>query len=116
MTANRKALILLSQEAKQLVEMGEYARVNDALIGIYSELKNLSEDREDWNTFKGWKLKGFKVIKGEKGSTIWGRKRKVEIKDSTDDSEESKTMRFYPTATIFHKTQVEKIVEKQKTK
>ena len=113
MNANRKALILLSKEAKQLVEMGEYAKVNDALIGIYSELKNVSEDREEWNTFKGWKTKGYKVIKGEKGSTIWGKKRKIEIKDSTDETEESKAMKFFPTATVFHKSQVEKITKKE---
>jgi len=116
MNANRKALILLSKEAKMLVETGEYTKVNDALIGIYSELKNVSEDREDWNTFKGWKTKGYKVIKGEKGSTIWGKKRKIEIKDSTDDSEESKSMKFFPTATIFHKSQIEKIVAKKEGK
>jgi len=110
--AKRQALVALSQAVKPLVEAGEFENVNSALIAHYSEAHGVSE--EDWGTFKTWQEKGLAVVKGSKGSTIWGRKRKIEVKNAeieenaTDEEKETaKAMKFYPTATIFHIGQVE---------
>lgn len=121
MKANRTALIAMSQEAKVLVEAGEYEKVNDALVAMHAELLGVSENREDWNTFNGWKKSGKMVIKGQKGSTIWSRKRKVEAKDSeaeatatAKDKETAKAFSFFGVATIFHSSQVEEYTPKAK--
>lgn len=123
MKANRQALIAMSQEAKSLVEAGEYERINEALVAMHSEILGVSSDRESWNTFNGWKQAGKMVIKGEKGSTIWSRKRKAEAKDSeaeatatTKEKETAKAFSFFGVATIFHSSQVEEYTPKAKAK
>ena len=119
----RAKLISLSQVAKSLVEQGDYERVNDALLGMYSDSLGVSDSREDWGTFKNWREQGYAVCKGEKGYSVWGKKRKIEVKGanedvssnvSTEEQEVAKQMRYYPIATLFHKSQVESLAERQK--
>lgn len=43
--------------------------VNELLTDIYSNQARASE----WDTFKGWKKKGFFVAKGERGFAVWSR-------------------------------------------
>lgn len=43
--------------------------VNELLTDIYSNRARASE----WDTFKGWKKKGFFVAKGERGFAVWSR-------------------------------------------
>ena len=108
----RQRLITMSKVAKGLVDMGVYDKVNDALIGMYSEDMGVDDTPEDWATYNTWKKGGLVVIKGESGKTVWGKKRKYEVKDATenvdvDNKDDAKAMKFYPTATVFHRTQVQ---------
>ena len=43
--------------------------VNELLTDIYSNQARASE----WNTFKGWKKRGYYVARGERGFAVWSR-------------------------------------------
>lgn len=43
--------------------------VNELLTDIYSNRARASE----WDTFKGWKKRGYYVAKGERGFAVWSR-------------------------------------------
>lgn len=43
--------------------------VNELLTDIYSNQARASE----WDTFKGWKKRGYYVAKGERGFAVWSR-------------------------------------------
>lgn len=115
MKATRKKLIADSKAVRPLVEAGEFERVNDALMSMYSDMLGFTSDRDDWNTFAGWKAKGYKVTKGSKSTVIWGSKRKATVKDSeaeatasAEEKAEAKKFAFFPTCNLFHISQVEK--------
>ena len=115
MKATRKKLIADSKAVRPLVEAGEFERVNDALMALYSDMLGFSYDRKEWNTFAGWKKNGYKVTKGSKSTTIWGSKRKAVQKDSeaetgasAEEKAEAKKFAFFPTCNLFHISQVEK--------
>lgn len=91
----------LSQIAKFRIELnGTDQRINEALIEMYS-----TEEHTEFNTFKGWKEKGFSVKKGEKGFFVWSKKLKATEK--TESSEEDKEFKFFGIAHIFSNAQIE---------
>jgi len=89
--------------------------VNEMLTDIYSNRTRASE----WDTFKGWKKRGYYVAKGERGFAVWSRPIKADDADTdtgntdtdagtgTGESGESKPEResFY-VAYIFCAAQV----------
>lgn len=99
---NRKKLIALSQTAKELVKLGEYDRVNDAIIdAIY--LKEHPEIKE-FKTFGQWKHEGRTIVKGSKAFIIWGQPRKgQEVEQSTEEPQEYK---YWPLCYLFADNQV----------
>jgi len=102
----KQALIELSKRIKIAQKMGGELTglsVNKAILKIYEKQTGQTE----WNTFKGWKNKGFKVQKGQKGFAIWSKPRKVTKKE--DEKEEK--YKFYGMAYLFHSDQVEAIEE-----
>ena len=69
----RAALIALSrpiQAARKggLLPWAEFATVNECLVLIYQRRTG----QTDFETFMGWKERGFSVKKGETGFAIWG--------------------------------------------
>ena len=105
----RAHLVLLSKKAKKDFPN---MKVNDWLLNHYSNgLDGVTPN--DWNTFKGWKEKGFKVIKGEKSFPIWGKPRKFK-KEIEGGGEKEFSM--FPMANLFHKRQVEKEERLPKTR
>lgn len=85
-------------------ETGE--RVNDLLTAQYSRAAACA----DWDTFQGWKKRGFFVGKGEKGFAVWSRpitKDDDQGEDQGDDQEDNdnRAAPFY-TAFIFCARQV----------
>lgn len=52
--------------------------VNELLTDIYS---NRAQARE-WDTFKGWKKRGYYVAKGERGFAVWSRPIKADDADT----------------------------------
>ena len=100
--AKKTLLKQLSQRAKMLIELeGEGRNVNSVLIEMYT-----NETHQEFNTFKNWIAKGYKVKKGEKGFFVWSKKLKgTEKKENEDD----KDFKFFGIAYIFSNAQVQPI-------
>jgi len=94
---NRLKLQELSRQAKELFENDinppVLITVNEMLKHyIYNPLNTL-----EFDTFQGWKIKGFQVKKGEKGYLFWSKPNKHLLKEDTeqtDDTEEKDKLFF----------------------
>ncbi|WP_271407302.1 ArdC-like ssDNA-binding domain-containing protein [Tenacibaculum soleae] len=98
----KEVLKQLSQKAKALIQLKDLDKnVNAVLIDMYT-----NETHNEFNTFKNWISKGYKVKKGEKGFFIWSKKLKgTEKKENEDD----KDFKFFGIAYIFSNAQVQPI-------
>ena len=95
----RKELIEYSNLVKPLVEQGICTTINQAIkTAIYSDI--------ELNTFKGWKEKGYSVMKGEKALLLWGAPRKNKQEDAEESENETS---FFPICYVFSINQVQKI-------
>ena len=107
--AKRNMLKSMSETAKMMMETNPDVgdRVNDVIL----ENMYKSEEHNQFNTFKGWKEQGFKVIKGSKAFFIWSKPRKIDKKNeqeqSTDD--DKKSYKMFGLAYLFSNAQVEPI-------
>lgn len=98
----RNRLIELSQNAKALVEAGEYDRINEAIVnGIYKEE---NPQIEEFKTFGQWKQEGKTIKKGSKAFLVWGHPRKTE--QTPEGSEEPKEYKYWPVCYLFSNLQV----------
>lgn len=61
--------------------------VNELLTDIYSNRARASE----WDTFKGWKKRGYYVAKGERGFAVWSRPIKADEADADTDTGATET-------------------------
>lgn len=101
MRAKRAYLHKLSQQAKELVEMGEAESINEGLAMIYAE-----EGHRNLKSFKEWLKVGKVVKKGEKALLLWGKPlRKQKEQEQTPEDQEDPD--FYPLAYVFSSKQVE---------
>lgn len=101
--AKRNALFNITVDLIPLAK-AQGVRVNDLLIEMYA--KQIGCGKSDFNTFYGWKDKGFKVKKGEKGFPIWSRPKDV-IKEEKTGQQADDEHKFFGLAYMFHKGQVE---------
>ena len=86
----KQLLKALSVNAKAIIEIeGEERNVNSVLIEMYT-----NETHQEFNTFKSWKEKGYKVKKGEKGFFVWSKKLKATDKE-TAGSEDENEFKFF---------------------
>lgn len=106
---NRKRLIAFSQQAREMIEQGEYATVNTALIGLYAEE---NEGIEEFKTFGQWKQDGYTILKESKAFLVWGQPRKVE--QVPEGSTEPKEFKYWPLCYLFANTQVFKPIRAEK--
>jgi hypothetical protein len=100
----------LSAEFKMLVKCEAIDSVNEGLVNFYREkIGQATGEPVEFQTFKGWKDKGFKVRKGEKSFVVWGSpvktKKKEEVKENNETEPDGK---FYPLSYLFCSLQVEK--------
>jgi len=103
----RKQLAAISRAAKMLVKEGAFDSVNQALLDVYSDGEDL-----EFNSFNGWKEKGFVVKKGEKAFLIWGKPTKAQKKAAENDDEDNE-FRYFPLAYVFSEKQVEPLNTKK---
>ena len=82
----------------------KYPTINSYLRATYASL----EDTTEFNSFKGWKDKGFKVKKGEKAYRVFSAPKKMKIGEDKKTGEDVTKDRFFQ-ACIFSENQVEKI-------
>ena len=86
----RAFLRAASAQLKPLAQSSEKS-VNELFTDIYS---NQSQARE-WDTFKGWKKRGYYVAKGERGFAVWSRPIKADEAETdagaTDAGERGET-------------------------
>jgi hypothetical protein len=103
--AKRDALFSITADLIPLAK-AQNCKVNDLLIAMYA--KQIGCGTSDFNTFYGWKLKGFKVKKGEKGFAIWSRPKDTIKEEKTGQKAEDEN-KFFGLAYMFHKGQVEAV-------
>jgi len=118
--AKRLALCHQSKEAKMVLKnlemlpldhpLRECSKVNDVLKYWHRETTGqLNPDH--WDTFQGWKQRGFFVQKGEGGFLIWGKPRKM--KGTAEKATEigaieeiEHDFKAFPLCYLFHAGQV----------
>ncbi len=104
----RSILKSLSKNAKILFEMNkvEETKINDIILNHFYK----TEKHQEFNTFKGWQEKGYKVKKGAKAFFIWSKPIKAK-KTKKEDSEKDQKDEFkmFGIANIFSNEQVEKV-------
>lgn len=103
----RAQLLADSNAARQLVEMGEYDSINEALVAFYTT----GENRE-FNMFAQWLKLGYVVKKGEHCRfPVWGQpvdknkpgaQAQAEAAATEDDS-----TRYWPMVHLYSNAQVE---------
>jgi hypothetical protein len=107
-TAEEKkaVLIQLSEEVKLKIELGETKEetVNGGLIELYS-----NKEHKEFDTFHGWKKRGFKIKKGSKCFFVWTKpiKSKNKKENQKEEKEEVKEYKFFKMAYLFSNAQVE---------
>lgn len=110
----REHLKAQSRAVRELVESGKYKTINDALIDtLYND-----ETHHEFKSYRGWKIEGYQVRKGEKGFLLWGRpkEKKNDKENQKPDTISNKTKEehdpFYPVAHVFSEAQVDqKVIE-----
>jgi hypothetical protein len=102
----RAALLANSASARQLVEMGEYDSINEALVALYT-----TGEHREFNMFGQWIKLGYAVKKGEHCQfPVWGQpvdKDKPGAKAQPESEGEDDSTRYWPTAYLFSNAQVE---------
>jgi hypothetical protein len=123
--AARQALIAMSQEAQDMMEMAENGmelegfedceKVNDFLLVMHQQATGC----EHFKTFHDWKKAGYKVKKGSKSYRVWGSPLKAKkpgeeqqaepAPEAEGKSDAAKTFKFWPMCSLFTENQVEPI-------
>ena len=118
--AKRLALCLKSKQAKAILKnietlpfghpLRDCEKVNDVLKFWHCE-STTQHNPDCWDTFQGWKERGFYVQKGEAGFLIWGTPRKMKGKSEQQTQtgtieEVEKEYSAYPLCYLFHSAQV----------
>lgn len=112
----RSELIVLSQKAREYREIQlnnanneeDFIRwstttINDIIADSYRNRTGATV----FKTLKQWNQLGYRVNKGEKAFTLWGRKKEVkEKKENKQDSDNEVDYEFYPIAFLFSDQQV----------
>jgi len=98
----RKALIELSKIAQMMRKNGDDRKVNDIIIeDFYTQ-----DGHSQFQLFRDWKEQGYRIKKGSRAFTVWGKKRKGQAQDP--ENEEEKEYKFFPLAYLFSNKQVTK--------
>lgn len=91
-----------------LEPFSQFETVNECLVVIYTKRTG----QTDWETFMGWKERGYSVKKGETGAAIWGRpvrlKRRRGDAAAAEPSADSET-EWFPVSYLFHAGQVQDV-------
>jgi len=106
MEQKRNILKDLSTTAKLMLELDPDSgnNVNDVILNKMYK----SNQHNEFNTFKGWKEKGFKVMTGQKAFFIWSKPRKVEKKNEDKESGKDE-YKMFGIAHLFSNSQVESL-------
>jgi hypothetical protein len=104
----RKWLSAISQPYKVLVKAGAIDSINAAIMEAYKK----EFPSATFDTFNGWKSKGYTIRKGAKAFILWGQPRSISKKDAdprptqTDQTESENETEFFPVAHLFSSLQV----------
>lgn len=109
MEEKRDLLKQMSESAKMMMELnpdiGE--GVNDVILNTMYR----SSEHSEFHTFKGWKQKGFMVVKGSKAFFIWSKPRKVKKKEEDIEEGKKNEYKMYGIAHLFSNAQVEPLTQ-----
>lgn len=107
----RARLRAMSTEVKPLVRAGAFDTINEAIMALFYD----PEGEKDFRTFWEWKRAGRRVMKGQKGSPIWGRPIDREgpqqdaqpQPEATTGPEDEDKEPFWPICYLFEASQTE---------
>ena len=103
---SRKAeLIALSAEMRVLKALGQISSVNEGLMLHYKSRTGGTE----FHGFYDWKERGYKVKKGEQGSALWSRPKKMKLHKVVAGEETEIELDKFAVAYVCHERQVEKV-------
>lgn len=112
MKRNQARAIL--KELSAIIKMGfkngmyeEHGTINEVLLS--PEFYGI--DHLELHTFNGWKKKGYRVRKGEKGWIIWAKPKAMKKGEQQPQTDEEKEEKWFPTCYLFTSEQVEPIAQ-----
>ncbi len=94
----------LAEELGQLGEKYAEAYTMNQKLSVYYDITELAT-----GTFKMWKEKGYKVVKGSKSFKFWSKPIKAKKKEAEGEETKETKYKFFNVAHIFTSEQVEKI-------
>lgn len=97
----RLALSELSRQIAPLVKLGQYDRINEALLACYQ-----TDQHRYFKTLRQWNKEGFQVIKGSEAFAVWARP-KTKYKKENNIPTDEKDFSFFPICFLFSNSQVE---------
>ena len=103
----REFLKSLSVSAKQLVNIGAFDTVNEAII----ETVYKTDGNTHFNTFFGWKEQGFNIKRGSKAFVVWGKPKTVKKREVQEGEKDE--FSHFPLAYLFSNLQVEPQEQKE---
>jgi len=106
----REMLKTISAQIHLLVESGQFATVNEAVI----ETCYKSEEHQVFKKFHEWKDEGKKIKKGSKGFPVWSRP--LDIKKDEKHPDLEKDIKYYPICYLFSNSQVEEPTPEMESK
>lgn len=99
----RESLKKLSIIAKEMVEKGIVATINEGLIKLYKD-----EENQEFKLYNEWKKEGKQVIKGSKAFLVWGKPKEITNQEGKDNNsaEDDENGTFFPLCFLFSNKQV----------
>ena len=93
----REELKAVSQAIKNLINEKVYKTVNEGLMAMYKNHKDI-----EFKTFDQWKAAGYSVKEGEKAVYIWGK----QMTKTITENGQQKEIKFFPLVALFSDLQV----------
>ena len=97
-------ILKLKEEMGKLGEKYAEAYTMNQKLSVYYDITELAT-----GTFKMWKDKGYKVVKGSKSFKFWSKPIKAKKKENEGEETKETKYKFFNVAHVFTSEQVEKI-------
>ena len=97
-------ILKIKEDMGKLGEKYAEAHTMNQKLSVHYDITELAT-----GTFKMWKDKGYKVVKGSKSFKFWSKPIKAKKKDTEGEEAKETKYKFFNVAHVFTSEQVEKI-------
>jgi len=97
-------ILKIKEDMGKLGEKYAEAHTMNQKLSVHYDITELAT-----GTFKMWKDKGYKVVKGSKSFKFWSKPIKAKKKDTEGEGTKETKYKFFNVAHVFTSEQVEKI-------